>query len=301
MNETLKQVQYFFPQGNYSSDNFAEMVELDTLDISKESHSNSLKGALFDETVLEVQLHNVDTIYFCRVLDNPFDEIFAEEDGTNIYKKPDYEEGSYLDKHEHLFLTPLEPSEGNYLISAAQKSDSKVILRIISAGTAIEMGCFFQSRTMIGDLPSLKLSFPLVAQKLDKAREFRAKVPKSMKVVVTIERNKKKTITTTPLNISLNGMSLIDPMGRKSNIQVKEKVWCTIQSPKEDPIIMEASVMHKTNLRNVSGVQYCFGLQFHYHNTTVQSAVEKLIGLVQRKHLRELSEIEQKFGVYYEK
>jgi c-di-GMP-binding flagellar brake protein YcgR len=240
-------------------------------------------------------------VYFCRVLDNPFDDIFAEDDGTNVHKDPNYEAGSYLDNLEHLLITPLEPSEGNYLISATKGNNSKVILKIVSSGIAIELGCFFQSRTIVGDMPAIQLSFPQVAQKSKKAREFRAKVPKSMKVIVSIERNKKKPITTSPLNISLNGMSLIDPMGRKSNITIQEKVLCTIQSPNEDPIVIEASVKHLTNLRHVSGIQYCFGIQFHFNSVTAKSAVEKLVGLVQRKHLRELSEIEQKFGVYYEK
>ena len=297
----LDQLHKFFPLDNYSSQNLAELVEIDKLDTSKESLANTLKGALFDETILEVQIGNLKSVYFCRVLDNPFDDTFEEEDGTNTYQDPDYEAGSYIDNHECLFITPLEPSQGNYLISIGEDPHCKIILKLISSGIAIEIGCFFQSRTIIGDMPAFQLTFPQVAKKSKIAREFRAKVPKSMTFQVTIERNKKKPIITSPLNISFNGMSLLDPMGRKSNLHLKEKVLCSIQIPNEPPVLVEASVVHVTNMRDSQGIQYCFGIKFNFNNATAKSAIEKIMSLVQRKHLRELSDLEEQFGVYYDK
>ncbi|MFT5697562.1 MAG: hypothetical protein ACI8ZB_000410 [Desulforhopalus sp.] len=299
--EILSHLHTFFPKSSYSFDNLAEYVERDELDTSPESLANTLKGALLDETILEVQLHDLKDVFFCRILDNPFDESLTDEDGNFTYQAADYETGSYLDYHEHLFITPLEPSRGNFFISALQELEVKVLLRIISSGNAIEFGTFFEHRTLVGDMPSLKVTFPLVAKKTAKARELRVKVPKDMKIQVTIERVKKKPILTTPLNISLNGMSLFDPMERRSNLQIGEKIVCNIQVPREEIILVEASVIHVTNLRDSEGVQYCFGIKFQLNNQAIKSAIEKVMALVQRKHLRELSDIEEKFGVFFDK
>jgi len=299
--EVLSHLNAFFPKNSYSSKNIAEYVESDVLDTSLESLANTFKGAILDETILEVQIHDLKEIFFCRILDNPFEDNLADEDANFSYPDPDYETGAYLDYHKHLFITPLEPSKGNYLISAIQKSGIKVLLRIISSGNAIEMGVFFEHRILIGDMPSLKLTFPLVAKKTTKARGFRAKVPKGMKIQVTLDRVKKKSILTTPLNISLNGMSLLDPMERRSNLQIGEKVVCNIQVPQEESILVEASVIHVTNLRDSKGLQYCFGIKFKFTNQTTKSAIENVMALVQRKHLRELSDIEANFGVFFDK
>jgi len=299
--EILDHLQIFFPRNRYSAKNLAEYVESDELDTSPASLVNTLKGALLDETIIEVKIHDLQDVFFCRILDNPFDESFADEEGNFTTQDPDYEAGSYLDSQRYLLVTPLEPSKGNYLLSAFPNSKIKVLLRIISSGNSLELGVFFEHRTVIGDMPSLKLTFPLFAKKVAKAREFRAKVPKDMKFLVTVDRVKKKSIKTMPLNISLNGMSLLDPMERRSNIQVGETVVCTIQIPREEPILVEALVAHTTNLRDEKGTQYCFGVKFEFHNQTVKSAIEKVMALVQRKHLRELSDLEEQFGVFFDK
>lgn len=297
----LKHLDVFFPLNNYTSDNLYEYIESDELDTSLESLANTFKGALLDETIIEVQLHDLDSVFFCRILDNPFDNTLTDEDGNFTYKDPNYETASYLNYHEYLLITPLEPSRGNYLISTFQQSKIKVLLRIVSSGNAIELGCFFEQRTLVGEMPSLRVTFPPVAKKTAKARAYRAKVPKNMKFKVTIERPKNKPFTTTPLNISLTGMSLYDPMGRRSNLQIDDKVICSIQIPREELILVEASIIHVTNLRNFQGTEYCFGIKFQFSDQTTKSSIEKVMALVQRKHLRELSDIEEKFGVFFDK
>ena len=299
--QILTQLQIFFPLIKYTSENIHRCIESDELDISEKSLANTLKGALLNEDIVEVELHDFEKVFFCRILDSPFPEAEPESHDDLNLKKTKHETGSYLDDHDSLIITPLEPSMGNYLISAHPQSKVSVLLRIISSGDAIELGCFFEQRTSVGDMPVLKLTFPLVARKTSSAREFRVKVPRKMKFKVTVERHKKKTITTTPLNISLNGMSLIDPMGRRSNFQVGQKVLCDLQIANEESILVEASIIHVTNLRDSIGTQHCFGLKFNFTRPAVRSSIEKIVALVQRKHLRELSDIEEQFGVYYDK
>lgn len=95
-------------------------------------------------------------------------------------------------------------------------------------------------------------------------------------------------------------MSLLDPMGRHTNLKVGEKVLCDLQIPKEGPVLVEASVIHVTRLRNLRGLQHCFGVEFDFTKPVTKSLIEKIVSLVQRKHLRELSELEEKFGVIYD-
>ena len=122
-----------------------------------------------------------------------------------------------------------------------------------------------------------------------------------MKFQVTVEREKRKPVFTSPINVSLNGMSLLDPMGRRTNLKVGEKVLCDLQIPNEDPVLVEASIIHVTRLRNLNGLQHCFGVQFNFSKPATKSSIEKIVSLVQRKHLRELSELEEKYGIFYDK
>lgn len=298
--ELLSELQIFYPGNDYSPKNIEELINSDKLDISPESIINTLKGALFDETIMEVELDSRHQVFFARVLDNPFDDSVTDDAGNFIDEDPDYERGSYLEYQEKLFITPLEPSRGNIILSSFAHPDVRVLLRIISSGNSVELCCYYETRILLGDMPCLQLTFPQFAVKSTKAREFRAKVPKEMSFKVTVERTKKQPFTTMPLNISLNGLALLDPMERKSNLTVGEEIVCTIQLPAEEPITLDAKIIHVTNLRDSQGTQFCFGIQFVFQNQAEQSAIENIMAIVQRKHLRELADIEMAFGVTYD-
>ena len=64
-------------------------------DTSPESLANTFKGAILDETILEVQIHDLKEIFFCRILDNPFEDNLADEDANFSYPDPDYESGGH--------------------------------------------------------------------------------------------------------------------------------------------------------------------------------------------------------------
>ena len=298
--EILTQLRKLFPESNYTAETFEQCVESGELNIQEEFFVNTLKGALLDESIVEGQLHGLAQVYFCRILDKPYD---AKDDGEGeeIADDQAYEKGVYLDDHDYVIITPLEPSMGNYLIGSFADANATVLLRYISSSQAIELGCFFDGRTQVGDIPALKLTFPFVAKKTKSARDFRAKVPKGMEFEVRVERVKKKPITTTPLNISFNGMSLLDPMGRHSNLKVGDELLCILQIPKEKDVLVDATIIHVTRLRDSKGTQYCFGVRFLFSKPAIKTSVEKIVGLVQRKYLQELSNYEEMFGVFYDK
>lgn len=294
--QLLTQLIQFFPDDDYSLNNLDQYIEAGELEIDEDTLAGTLKGALLDESIVEVELDDLKNVFFCRILDNPFgnsDEEYDDEERRDS----GYENGSYLDEYGHLIITPLEPAMGNYLISANKTTQTRMVLRIVASGVAIEFGCFFQQRTYLDDMPVLQLTFPLFAKKISGSREFRAKVPSKMNFQVVVERIKKSRITTRPINISLSGMALIDPMGRRTNLQVGEEVVCELQIVGEEPVLAESKIIHVTRLRNSTGVQYCFGLNFNLTRPDVKASIEKLVAVVQRKHLQELSNLEERFGI----
>lgn len=300
--ELLSQLKNIFSESNYTAESFEQSLEIGELNLQEDFFVNTLKSALLDESIIEVQLHGLQQIFFCRILDKPYE--FAVVDDGGVDEGVDdqiYAKGLYLDDHDCVIITPLEPSMGNYLIGSSADANASVLLRYILSSQAIELGCFFDGRTQIGDIPALRLTFPFVARKIQNAREFRAKVPKDMGFQVRVERVKKTPVVTTPLNISFNGMSLLDPLGRRSNFKVGEMLLCVLQIPKEEDVLVEATVSHVSRLRDSRGIQYCFGLRFLLSKPTVKASVEKIVGLVQRKYLQELANYEKKFGVLYDK
>lgn len=297
LTDILTQLKHFFPGNNYSADNFKKFVSSDELTSDEESISNTLKGALLDENLVEVQLQDLEKVFFCRILDSP-DEIESLEEDEDVFS---YEKGSYLDYSLCVIVTPLEPSEGNYLICSYPNSKVRVLLRIISYGNAFEFCCFYEKRTLIGDMPVLRLTFPFIRRKTPGAREYRARVPSRMKFRVTVERPNSKPLVTSPLNISLKGMALLDPMKNNTNLKVGETVVCDLMIPKGQSALVEATIIHVTRLRDSKGLQYCFGVQFDISKPATRTAIEKIVSSVQRVHLRELSDLEEKFGVSFDK
>lgn len=295
----LDELKLFFPKSLYTSESYALALAAGELEVDEKAFANALKGALLDESIVEVQLPDPEQVFFCRILDYP-PSASAEED-EQAPEEVEYEKGSYLDDHNCLIITPLEPSMGNHLIALYPELNNPVLLRIISANKAIELACYFDQRTNIGDMPVLQLTFPFIAKRTKEAREFRAKVPKAMSFQVTIERIKKKPFSTSPLNISCNGMSLLDPMGRHSSLQTGEMIICELKLPGENPVLVDAAVIHVSRLRDTKGIQYCFGIRFITTKPAVKTSIEKIVALVQRRYLRELSNFEEEFGVLYDK
>jgi len=132
--QILTQLQIFFPLIKYTSENIHRYVESDELDISEKSLANTLKDALLNESIVEVELHDFEQVFFFRILDNPFPGAEPESNDDLNLKQTNHETGSYLDDHDSLIITPLEPSMGNFLISAHLQSKIPVLMRIISSG-----------------------------------------------------------------------------------------------------------------------------------------------------------------------
>jgi c-di-GMP-binding flagellar brake protein YcgR len=295
----LHHLKTFFPQAKYQEDDVDKGIEEGVILNDKAFIANILKGTLHDESLVEVELNNLTRVFFCRVLDHPPEakESASEEEST----EPDYAKGSYLNESDYVVITPLEPSIGNFLISPFHRANTRIVLRTITSRRGYEFGCYFDSKIQVGGIPVLQISFPTIARKIEHAREFRAKVPKTMEFNVLVKlKERDKRFSTFPLDISAHGMVLIDPMGIYTDLKVAESIYMELQVPGQPIVIIEATIKHVTRMRTSEGSQYCFGIQFDLTTRALASSIEGLVALVQRTHLRELSDIAKEFGVDYE-
>ena len=299
--EILRQLNLYFPQEKYRESDVDQGMEDGVFITDATSLANKLKGTMHDESIVEVELDGLTRVFFCRVLDHPPEPEPEDRDAPRDADAPAYEKGSYLNGRDHVIVTPLEPSIGNFLICPAPQVKTRVLLRIIASRQAYEFGCYFAAKVNVGGMPVLQLTFPVVARTVENAREFRAKIPASMPFEVAVEmRGGKKKFSTVPIDISPSGMFLVDPMGRGTDLQPDESVFLEMQVPGYKAVAVEANIRHVTKLRNAKGIQYCFGVQFDLATRALASAIEGMVALVQRTHLRELAEIADQFGIDYE-
>jgi len=299
--EILQDLKRFFPQNKYQETDIAKGIEDGDILLDRTVFANKFKGVLHDEKIVEVELIGLSRVFFCRILDHPPEPVenSSEEDGET--PQVVYEKGSYLNTFDHIISTPLEPSIGNFLICSVPEIKLPILLKIITSRQAYEFGCYFDAKVHVDGMPVLRLTFPVIGRRIEQAREFRAKIPATMQFEAIVELPaRKKMFSTFPLDISPNGMVLVDPMGRDSDLKVDEPLYLDLKVPGYKPVFIEANIRHVTKLRYSKGIQYCFGVQFDLATRALASSIEGLVALVQRTHLRELADIAEEFGVNYE-
>lgn len=291
-NDLIKTLKSFFPLDRHTDEGVIEGITSGELIVSQPAIANYLQGALHDESLLEVELANLRRIFFARVLDHPPEEEDADDD--DLFDDMPYSKGEYLDDGECVILTPLEPSEGNYLINESQR----VLLRVLTAQAGIEFCCYFEEKTRIGAMPVLKLSFPEVARQVEGAREYRVKVPRELDLQLIVNKKKSSlSFTTRPMDMSVSGMCLYDPGGKNSALKADDRLSIDIIEDDTLLITVDAVVRHVTRLRDASGLQYVFGVLLNLESRTVSTEVEKLVASIQRARLRALVEIEDEYGL----
>ncbi|WP_456388064.1 PilZ domain-containing protein [Desulfolithobacter sp.] len=300
MTDTTRLIQIlsdYFPQKKFTGKTVATGIEDGKIIVDPVSLANHLGSGLHDESLLEVELGGLTRLFFCRILDHPPEtEIPGEEDENPM--ESDYTKGDYLKTKDHVIITPLEPAIGNYLVC----SIPRMVLRILTSRMAIELCLSFEKKTLVQGLPALKCSFPIVARLVEGAREYRAKIPRNMlfDVRVTRKRNN-QTFTTRPMDMSVSGMCLYDPAGRKTSLRQDERVHLNVLANGETILDLDGTIRHVTRLRDAKGLQYVFGVQFDLVSRAISTDVEKLVAGIQRARLRELSQLADEFGVDFGK
>ncbi len=290
----LRQANLFFPGVGENSEIFTAAVGSGDIIVDSDKLVNLLQSCLLDEAIIEVQFDDLTRVFFCRVLDHKPELEEMESDGVVMLVEPEYTTAEYITEKDHLVITPVEPSIGNFLICSV----GRVLLRLIGSRCAFEFACFFEDKIRVRGMPVLQCSFPLLARQVKGARAYRAKIPKYMELAVHVERQgRRDDFSTCPIDISVEGMMFVDPFGKYSDLREEEKIWMELYWPRGRCLKVNARVAHVSQLRDKSGIQYCCGIQFDLATRALARDVELLVAGVQRRRLRELSDISDEFGV----
>ncbi len=303
--EILHRLKHFFPNDAYKENTIEKLISTKEIITDREYLRNALKVAMLDESVAELEIGGYEKTFLCRIMDNPPEPVDIEEPSNDKESDqstldPEYNVGSYLESFDHIIITPLEPAMGNFLIASEEQQGTPLVLRILTHNNAVELGCFFKTKLTLTGSKLLQLSFPDIARFIKGARELRVKVPVEMEVQVYVKRRgTKKNFTTTPLDISLNDMGLLNPYGKHSDIRMNERVHLELSVPNKESIAVEATVRHVTKIRQRENIQYCIGVHFNLTKKVLAVSMQKTVSMIQRYHLRMLSDLSQDHNVDY--
>ncbi len=242
-----------------------------------------LQTALLDEKVVEVQLDGLPTVYFSRLKNHP--EALAESGEDE--ETSEVREGGYLEALSHLIALPLEPGLGNLHL----RNSRSILLRMFTNKLAVEMATSFVELTSVEDIPVLRLAYPGVARLVAHAREYRAKVPDSLTIVlvVTFDDEDGTEIEARPADVSIRGLSL--SVGKKDQRLFKLYQPYSLKLFVDDELLIriDATVRHLSRLRKRSSIEYLCGFEYEFRNKTQAAVIESIVALVQRAHLKELA------------
>jgi hypothetical protein len=242
-----------------------------------------LQTALLDEKVVEVQLDGLPTVYFSRLKDHPeaVAESGEEEDSSES------REGGYLEALTHLIALPLEPGLGNLHL----RNSRSILLRMFTNKLAVEMATSFVELTSVEEIPVLRLAFPRVARLVANAREYRAKVPDALNIVlvVSLDDEDGTEIEARPVNVSIRGLSL--SVGKKEQRLFKLYQPYSLKLFVDDELLIriDATVRHLSRLRKRNSIEYLCGFEYEFRTKTQAAVIESIVALVQRAHLKELA------------
>lgn len=291
LQDIKKKLHRFFPGQAFIDEDIKAGLEREDLLVERDQILPFLQTALFDEKVLEVELDSMPRVYFSRLMDDPSDFI---EDGDEPHEENGYNQGDYLTKKAYITTLPLEPGLGNLHLRYSRH----IVLRMFINTFAVELAATFQSLATVGDLPVLKLSYPVLARKVYDAREFRAKVPDQMDFSVSISLDEElPELNTRPVNISIKGMAFSIDKKEQKMFAEGESHPMKLYVDDELMAMITGRIRHHAKIRKRSGIEYLCGVEFDLETRTLASVIESLVASVQRAHLKDLAEKSDASGI----
>ncbi len=254
-----------------------------------------LQTALLDEKTLEVELDGMPRVYFSKVYDDPPEMVEEEIDGETVQIPPDYNQGDYLQRMSHLIILPLEPGMGNLSMRHSQQ----VLVRLFTSSSAIELGAFFDTTTLVRDLPVLRLKYPVIGRHVRGLRIFRAKVPADMLFSIEIKgkQNQRDSIETRPVDISVKGIAFSIEKSEQKLFKKDETLIIQLTINNDQPVKIHCTVRHVSKIRSKQSIEYLCGVEFDLRTRSLASAIESIVATVQRAHLKELSDLSEESGL----
>ncbi len=297
-NDVVQRVQRrlntFFPEEIFTAAMLEEALDNGDIFFQPLAMLPYLQTVLMDEKILEVELDGLTRVYFSRLYDDlpPLQEI--DEQGSTTVIEPDYTPGEYLKRMSHLICLPLEPGIGNLFI----RHSKRVLIRFFTTTYAVEIGTFFQELTEVRGLPVLRLAYPAIGRIVRGAREFRAKVPESLKLIVLIMGKRKHgTIRTKVVDISASGMAFAITKEQQELFRMDETR--TLEFVHQDMMLvrLNGKVRHLSKVRGKKGTEFICGIQFDLATRAIAAKIESIVAMVQRAHLKELSDMSEESGL----
>lgn len=291
---TQKRLELFFKDQVFSPEFVAEGLESSDIFTKPSVILPFVQTALLDEKVIEVEMDGMTRIYFSRVYDNPVFIENEEDKNAEPIISPDYKPGDYLQNLSYVIILPIEPGIGNLHI----RHSKSIVLRQFMTSYAVELGCFFQEMATVGNLPVLRLGFPVIGRIVRGAREYRAKVPvKHNLQIMIIGKRKQATMTTKVVDISAKGCSFSIKKEEQSLFAPDEVR--TFEFIHEGMLIVRLTgkIRHVSKIRGKKGTEFICGLQFDLVTRAVAAQVEGIVATVQRAHLKELSDLSEESGL----
>ncbi len=295
MIEDIQQLlHHFFPGQTFPEQEVEEGLEKGDILIEKGRILPFLQTALIDDKMLEVELDSKPRVYFSRLKDNPPEETEDELIDDKMPEEQEYGKGDYLKTMSHIVTLPLEPGLGSLQLRYSRF----IVLRMFTNTYAVELCTTFETVTKVKDLPVLRLAFPKLARIVRNAREFRAKVPDVMDFIVDIEMDENlPTLTTTPLDISLRGMSISVTQDDQKMFHLEAVHSIKLFLNDELVVVLEGKIRHLSKVRKKGGIEYVCGIEFDLITPILAAVVETTVATVQRAHLKDLAEKSDASGI----
>ncbi len=253
-----------------------------------------LQTALLDNKILEIELDGMEGVYFGRIYDDLPELEEKEVSGEKVLVEPNYSSGDYLKEMTHLISLPLEPGMGNLHV----RYTKKIVIRIFTSSMAIELGTSYEDMCLVRDLPVLRLAYPVIGRLVRGAREFRAKPPMDLDLLVMIMGKRKHgTIKTRIVDISNRGMSF--SVKRKEQTQFRAGEKRAMEFVLNGMMIarVNGKIIHSSKVRGREGTEYICGVEFELGTRAVVAEIEQLVATAQRAHLKELSRLSKNSGL----
>ncbi len=284
--EVKKNLEFYFPDQVYSESSIEEGMEAGDIFVDPEDILPYLQTALYDDKILEVELDDEEILYFGRIYDDPPDP--DTEEGK------EYEPGDYLKLMTHLISLPLEPGMGNLHVRYAKK----ITIRIFTSSLAIELGTHYEDMCLVGDLPVLRLAYPVVGRLVHGVREFRAKPSSDMSLqVMVMGKRKHSTIKTRIVDISSRGMSFAIKKKEQEYFRIDETRTIEFVENGMMTLRVKGKVRHVSKVRGRMGTEFLCGVEFDLVTRTLEEEVGALVATVQRSHLKELAQKSRDSGL----
>ncbi|NOR24433.1 MAG: hypothetical protein GQ542_08570 [Desulforhopalus sp.] len=293
IDDIKRTLQNFFPGQTFPVSDLEIALKKGDILTEKEKILPFLQTALFDEKVLEVELDGMPRVYFSRLKDD-FSDFIEDEEDFALLDEHDYTQGEYLKEMSHIVTLPLEPGLGNLHL----RHSRSIALRIFTNTFAVELATTFEDLTKVGDLPVLRLAFPILARIVHNAREFRAKVPDSLNFVLNIEiAEDLPKLDTTPIDISIKGMAFTVSKNEQKMFIPGAAHSLKLYVNDELLTLLKGTVRHLSKVRKKGGIEYVCGVQFDLETRTLAAVVESIVASVQRAHLKDLAEKSDASGI----